>query len=108
MQLTEIKEKIRNTRMPRRIYDEVMAQEVDTVGKDSQQEKHQLADQMLRGQPSGAIVKVPLTKEVQSYLLYKSLPNMIDIAKDNMNRRLVNSLQKFQARLHAKLVGVEK
>lgn len=108
MQLTEIKEKVRNTRMPRRIYDEVMAQEVDTVDKHSPQEKHQLADQMQRGQLSGTIVKVPLTKEVQSYLLYKALPNMIDIAKDNMNRRLVNSLQSFQARLHAKLVGVEK
>ena len=105
MRLIELKEKIRNTRIPRAIYHEIMAQEVDTIGPDSPQEKQMLADQMMRAQQSGTIYKVPLTTETQTYLLKKSMPSMIDIARDNMNGRLVNSLQKFQAKLHAKLVG---
>jgi len=107
MRLIELKEKIRNTRIPRAIYHEIMAQEVDTIGPDSPQEKQMLADQMMRAQQSGTIYKVPLTTETQTYLLKKSMPSMIDIARDNMNGRLVNRLQKFQAKLHAKLVGAK-
>lgn len=107
MRLVEIKEKVRNTRMPQKIYHEIMAQEVDTVDSNSPPEKHMLADQMLRGQPTGNIIKVPLSRETQTYLLYSSLPNMIDIARDNQDGRLVSSLKKFQARLHAKIVGID-
>jgi hypothetical protein len=107
MRLIELKEKVRNTRIPTAIFYDLVAVEVDTVGPDSPQEKIELADQMQRAQPSGTVVKVPLSKETQHYLLYKGLPNLFDIAKDNMDRRKMHSIQKFQARLHAKLVGIE-
>jgi len=106
MNLIEIKEKVRATRIPAAIYYELLALEVDTVGPDSPQAKILLADQMQRAEKVGGIVKVPLDKDTQTYLLYNAVPNLIDVAKDNENRRLVNSLQKFQALLHAKLVGV--
>lgn len=107
MRLIELKEKIRNTRIPKAIFWDLVAVEMDTIGPDSSQERIQLADEMRRSQESGTIVKVPLSKESQSYLLYKALPNLYDIAKDNMDRRKMNSIKKFQARIHAKLVGVE-
>lgn len=105
MRLIELKEKVRNTRVPTRIFHELMAVEVDTVGPDSPQEKIMLADEMQRAVPAGNVFKVPLSNETKHYLLYKAIPNLIDIAKDNLDKRLVNQLQTFQARLHAKLVG---
>jgi len=107
MRLIEIKEKIRNTRIPRAIYNELVATEMDTRDDDSLPEKNMLVDQMLRAVNGGRLYRVPLTTETQSYLLFKSIPNLIDIAQDNQNRGLAGQLQRFQARLHAKLVGNE-
>lgn len=108
MRLTELKEKVRNTRIPKAIFHELWVGEVDTIDANSPSAKQMLGDEMGRGVPAGNVFKVPLSKESKEYLLFKALPNQIDIARDNMNKRLVNSLRKFQARLHAKLVGVEK
>lgn len=107
MRLIELKEKVRNARIPSRIFHELMAIEVDTVDANSPEEKHMLADEMQRAVPTGNVFKVPLSNESKHYLLYKAVPNLIDIAKDNQNNRLIHSLQKFQARLHAKLVGID-
>lgn len=108
MRLTEINEKVKNVRVPGKVFQEIWANEIDTIGPNSPSEKHRLADEMNRAEQSGVTYKVPLSTESKEYLMKKSLPNLIDIARDNLDGRLVNSLQKFQARLHAKLVGAEK
>jgi hypothetical protein len=105
MRLIELKEKVKNTRIPRRIYQELWAVDVDTVDEHSPEGKKALADEMQRAIKAGNVFRVPLSKESKEYLVHKSLPNLIDIAKDNMDGRLNNQLQKFRARLHAKLTG---
>ena len=107
MRLIEIKEKVRKSRMSEKIFQEIWAQEVDTVSPDSPTAKQHLADEMQRAsQNSGNMYSVPLSRESKQYLMDQALPNMIDIAKDNQDNRLVRSLQQFQARMHAKLVGI--
>jgi len=105
MRLTEISEKVRNTRIPARIFEELWIVEVDTVDDDSSDAKKQLADEMRRAELVKNVAKTPLSRESKEYLLTSALPNLIDIAKDNMDRRLATNLQKFQARLHAALSG---
>jgi hypothetical protein len=107
MQLIEIKEKVRNTKMPEAIFNVLWASEVDTVDSDSQEEKTMLVDQMQRAEPDGKLMKVPLTSQTQAYILYQTMPDLINQAYDNEDQKLVKLLQKFQARLHAKLVGGE-
>lgn len=105
MRLIELKEKVSATRIPKAIFHELMATEVDTVDSDSPDAKIQLADEIQRAVEAGNVYKVPLSNETKHYLLYKAVPNLIDIAKDNLDKRLVGQLQKFQARLNAKLTG---
>jgi hypothetical protein len=107
MQLIEIKEKVRNTKMPEAIFNVLWASEVDSVDSESQEEQTMLADQMQRAESDGKIMKVPLTIETQGYILYQAMPHLIDQAYDDGNSSLIELLQKFQARLHAKLVGVQ-
>lgn len=107
MRLVEIKEKVRNSRIPQKIFHEIWAMEVDTVNSDSPPAKHHLVDEMQRAVKTGTVYSIPLSRESKEYLVDFALPNMIDVARDNMDKRLVNSLQKFQARIHAKLVGVD-
>jgi len=108
VRLIELKEKVRQTRIPNAIFHELVAVEADTVNADSPEAKQMLADEMSRATPGGNIFKVPLSRESKQYMVDRALPNLIDIHKDQLNRRLVMQLQKFRARLHAKLVGVEK
>lgn len=107
MRLIEIKEKVRKSRMSAKIFQEIWVQEVDTVSPDSPPAKQHLADEMQRAsQVSGGMYSVPLTRESKQYLMDQALPNMIDIARDNGDGRMARSLQQFQARMHAKLVGI--
>lgn len=105
MRLIELKEKIKNTRIPNRIFRELWAVEVDTVDSHSPEGKIVLADEMQRAVESERLHRVPLSDISKQYLLDTAVPNLIDIAKDNQDRGLVSLLQKFQARLHAKLMG---
>jgi hypothetical protein len=107
MQLIEIKEKVRNTKMPEAIFNVLWASEVDSVDSESQEEHIMLVDQMQRAESDEKMMKVPLTIETQGYILYQTMPRLIDQAYDNEDTKLVELLQKFQARLHAKLVGVQ-
>ena len=106
MRLIEIKEKVRGSNMSKKIFQEIWAQEVDTVSGDSPDAKQKLADEMQRAKENKNMYRVPLSRESKQYLMDQALPNMIDIAKDNQDNRLVRSLQQFQARMHAKLVGI--
>lgn len=108
MQILEIVTKVSATGIPRKIYYEIMAQEVDTVGPDSPEGKQALADDMSRAQPRGTGYAVPLSNISKKYLVTRSLPNMIDIAKDNLDGRLVNSLTKFQNKLQSKIEGLSE
>lgn len=108
MRLIELKEKVRNIRVPNRIFQELWATEVDTVSSDSPESKVMLADEMQRAIPSGKVHRVPLSSESKEYLMHNALPNLIDIARDNMDRCLVNQLKKFQARLHANLTRAQQ
>jgi hypothetical protein len=83
------------------------ASEVDSVDSESQEEHIMLVDQMQRAESDEKMMKVPLTIETQGYILYQTMPRLIDQAYDNEDTKLVELLQKFQARLHAKLVGVQ-
>lgn len=103
MRLIELKEKVNRIAIPRSIVDDLMATEIDTISDDSPSGKHALADDFQRAEYSKGGAKVPLSDESMQYLVQKSIPNMIDIAKDNLDKRKTNSLQKLQARLHAKL-----
>jgi len=106
VRLIEIKEKVRGSNMSKKIFQEIWAQEVDTVSGDSPDAKQKLADEMQRAKENKNMYRVPLSRESKQYLMDQALPNMIDIAKDNQDNRLVRSLQQFQARMHAKLVGI--
>jgi transcription initiation factor IIF auxiliary subunit len=106
MRLIEIKEKVRGSNMSKKIFQEIWAQEVDTVSGDSPDAKQKLADEMQRAKENKNMYRVPLSRESKQYLMDQAVPNMIDIAKDNQDNRLVRSLQQFQARMHAKLVGI--
>ena len=106
MRLIEIKEKVRGSRMSIKIFQEIWAQEVDSVSGDSPDAKQKLADEMQRATENKNMYRVPLSRESKQYLMDQAIPNMIDIAKDNQDNRLVRSLQQFQARMHAKLVGI--
>lgn len=108
MRLTELKERIRSVRIPNAIYQELLAVEVDTVGPDSPEPKVVLADELRRAEPAGTVVKAPLSDASKQYLLRSAIPNLIDIATDQMNRGLVGRLQKFQARLMAALEGTNE
>jgi len=92
--------------MSKKIFQEIWAQEVDTVSGDSPDAKQKLADEMQRAKENKNMYRVPLSRESKQYLMDQAVPNMIDIAKDNQDNRLVRSLQQFQARMHAKLVGI--
>jgi len=105
MRLTEIRDKVRTLRIPNGIFEDLMALEVETVDEHSPDVKQGLADEMQRAVESGKARKVPLSMESKQYILGSSLPNMIDIARDNMDRRKIGQLQQFQARLHAKLTS---
>jgi hypothetical protein len=100
MQLIEIKEKVRNTRIPKAIFDLLWEFEVDSVDGHSTREQVTLTDQMQRAIIQDNLVKVPLSTETQTYLLNQAIPNLINITPDNVTNRL---LQQLQARLHAKL-----
>jgi len=106
VRLIEIKEKVRGSNMSKKIFQEIWAQEVDTVSGDSPDAKQKLADEMQRAKENKNMYRVPLSRESKQYLMDQAVPNMIDIAKDNQDNRLVRSLQQFQARMHAKLVGI--
>lgn len=105
MKLIEIKDKVKALLIPQAIFSDLTAVEVDTVDEDSPEPKQMFADEMRQAKPTTNIWKVPLGDESKHYLLHTALPNLIDIAMDNMNKRHVKLLQRFQARLHAKMTG---
>jgi hypothetical protein len=100
MQLIEIKEKVRNTRIPKAIFDLLWEFEVDPVDEKSSHEQILLTDQMQRAIMQDNLVKVPLSVETQTYLYKQAIPKLIGITPDNALNRL---LQQFQGRLDAKL-----
>lgn len=108
MRLIELKEKVRGVRVPHSIYYELIATEVDTVGPDSPEAKAVMADEIRRAEPVGAAMKIPFSPGSLQYLLRRAIPNLIDIATDNMDRALVSKLQRFQAKLVAALEGTNE
>lgn len=104
MRLIELKEKVRNTRIPKRIFHEIWAVDVDTVNTESPEGKKILADEMQRSVDSGKVFRVPLSRESKEYLARHSLPNLIDIAQENMDVKLNQQLKRFQAKLSASLI----
>lgn len=96
------------TRIPSGIYHDLVATEVDTVDDSSPEAKHVLADEMQRAQAGGTIFRVPLSDESKYYLLDQALPNIFNIAEDNMDRRKMNSIKKFYTKLYDKLIGSDE
>jgi hypothetical protein len=107
MRLIEIKEKVRHTSMPKAVFHEIQDLEVDTLGPESPEGKRHLVDDMQRAIDAGNLFKVPLTRESSEYLLHSALPNLIDIAQDNMDKKLIRALQSLQARIHSRLEAAE-
>jgi hypothetical protein len=107
MRLIEIKDKVRNTRIPKVIYNALWEREVDTIDIDSIDGKYYLVDQMQRAIDAGKVFKVPLSTESKKYLLTTALPNLIRIANHNMDQKLLMALKSFQARMNAKLSGAD-
>lgn len=105
MRLIELTDRVKSTRVPAKIYHELMAQEVDTVDADSPEAKVRLADEMQRAEQVGKGYKIPFSTDTHEYLFRRALPNMIDIARDNMDNGLARTLKSFQAKLAAKLSG---
>jgi hypothetical protein len=103
MRLIELKDHIRGVRIPVVIFQELLAVEVDTVGPDSPEPKVMMADEFQRAQYINGIVKVPLSDSSKQYLLHHAIPNLIDIAADQMNKPLISKLQNFQSQLEAAL-----
>jgi hypothetical protein len=107
VQLIEIKEKVRNTKIPKVIYDELWVFEVDSLNSDSPQGLRHLVDEMQRSVAFSKGYRVPLSKASQDYLLREAVPNLINIANTNQDAVLTKSLQRFQAHLHSKLLGAD-
>jgi len=105
MRLTEIQNKTSKMAIPRKVYDELQYTEIDTVDEYSSEDKITLVDELHQGNFIGTVFKAPLSDKSKYYLLTSAIPNLIDIARDNLDKRLVNSLQKFQAKLNANLTG---
>jgi hypothetical protein len=103
MRLTEIKDKVNRTAIPTAIYNQIMAVDVGSVVQESPTHEQQLADEMRQAVETDNIFLVPLSVDSKRHLLYNSLPNLINKANEGMDTNLSKSLQKFQARLHAKL-----
>lgn len=106
MQIFEIVEKTPMTKMSRTMYYELQAFEVDTLSPDSPDGKKQLVDNMTRSVQRGGFYSVPLSEGATRYLVDSALPNLYDVAKDKQNGRLMNTVKKFQERLHRKLEPV--
>lgn len=99
MKMFEIIDQIPPTRMSMLVYNELRSHEVDTLDEYSPEEKNELVDDLNRAVQKGKLFVVPLSQISKKYLIYQSLPNLIDIALDNMDGRLKNSLVAFQKRL---------
>jgi hypothetical protein len=104
MQLIEIKEKVRNTKIPKAIFDLLWEFEVDTVDGESPDGQTMLTDQMQRATIQDDMVKIPLSKETQTYLLHQVIPKLMSVVLDD---RVSRQLQQLQARLNAKLTRTE-
>ena len=102
MQLTEIKEKVSKTAIPAMVYTELMQYDINEA-EEEVDSVHMLADEMQRAVQKGNVWKVPFSESTKRYLLHISLPKKINVALENANKPLALSLQRLQARLHAKL-----
>lgn len=85
--------------IPKAIANEFRALEVDTLDDHSPKEKALFVNAFEDGEhmKSGA-VKLSLGNTELEYMK-KSLKNMHDVAKDNMNKRLMSSIEKFSSKL---------
>lgn len=102
MRFLEITTKVSATKIPRSIFSELQVIEVDTLDPDSPEGKHHLVDDMNRAKQRGNVWAVPLSPQSVKYLLDNALPNLYDIAKDNLDKRMMNYVQKFFTRLEKK------
>lgn len=108
MRILEIQENIKGTSVSQGIYDELIAHEVDTLDEYSPDAKQQLVDEIGRAEPKGKGYSIPLSDASKNYLTFRSIPSLIDIAEDNGNKRLVNALIKFQAKLQPKTESLQE
>ena len=103
MRLIEIKEKMRRTAMSKAVFHEIQDLAVDTLGPESPEGKRHLVDDMQRAIDAGNLFRVPLSRESSEYLLHSALPNLIGVAKENMDKKLIRALQSLQARIHSRV-----
>ena len=100
MQIFEIVTKTPTTKISRAMYNELQAAEVNSLSPSSPDGKKELVDSMTRSVQKGGFYGVPLSRPAIQYLVDNALPNLYDIAKDQQNRRLMNTVKKFRERLH--------
>lgn len=107
MRLIEINDKIKATRIPVLVYNELMANEVDTIDSSSPDAKRVLGDELRRATLHGNIFKIPMSADSQRYLRDVAVPDLIRKAYRAVDQRRIRILQKFQAQLNAKLHKAE-
>jgi hypothetical protein len=100
MRLIELLDRLRKTKIPVDIYEDLLTLDIMTVTTEGVSQDLSLSDEMQRAVPAGNIVRVPLSLESQQYLLDHAVPNLINTATDS---NYIRTLQSFQAKLNAKL-----
>jgi hypothetical protein len=90
------------TKMPNWLVSELRATEVDTLDDDSPTGKKALVDDLNRAEPIKGGIALRLSDESLDYLISNSMPNIIDIAQSNENRRLEGLTKRFLAKLNTK------
>jgi hypothetical protein len=99
MYIVEITKRQAMTKISFKIFSELEAGEVDTLDDDSPDGKKELVDCLNQAVRKSNCYAVPLTDTAKEYLIGRALPNMIDIARDNLDGRLASAATKFRDRL---------
>jgi hypothetical protein len=100
--LQEIVSPIAKVKIPNTIVSEITTLEIDTIDEFSPAGKQALADDFNRAERIKNGIAVSLSDTSIEYLKTTAIPNILDIAKDNANNRLVNAVNKFAAKLAEK------
>lgn len=92
-----VDEKLKDTeiRMSLSVYNELRSLEADTVDGHSPDGKKKLASALNNAKKRSAYYVVDVDDVSREYLIKNSIPNAIDIHRDNMNSSKVRAFKKF-------------
>lgn len=94
--MVEVIERFPSVKIPASLYQYFYGGEVDTVDQYSSPGKVELASNLQSATSTGTAYKIPLSPGGREYMLKHAIPNGIDVARDNMDKRLERQLTKLE------------